>query len=84
MTKYKKTRCVSQSHISPEKEKCNCVVEYLLRVCYWMAGCCEGCIIGWLFGCHDMELKYDFMDLDAWFKSGLRTGYEDGYMFGNL
>ena len=30
-----------------------------------------------------MDVKYDFSNIDAWFISGLKTGYADGYVFVN-
>lgn len=67
-----------------EKEKCNCVMETILGFVYWTIGCGEGVIVGWVSGCYEMGLRYDFSNMEAWFNSGLRTGYADGYMFGNL
>jgi len=69
------------THVS--KEKCNCVVETILGFIYWTVGCGEGLLIGVCCGCYDMDVKYDFSNIDAWFTSGLKTGYADGYVFVN-
>jgi hypothetical protein len=67
-----------------DKEKCNCVCETVLGFLYWAVGCSEGVMLGGVCGCYEMGGRYDFSSMDEWFQYGLRTGYADGFMFGNL
>ena len=60
MSKYSTSR-----HPKVEKkEKFNCVLETILGYISWTVGYSEGVIIGWIGGCYEMGLRYDFSDLN--------------------